>query len=77
MCLLSGVCQFTFAKIKNKKLNEIKDFINSCENIFENTKIVLERNWKDFTKLLDKKNAPRKECLLLPLRTVLKALKIS
>jgi hypothetical protein len=26
---------------------------------------------------LDKKNAPRKECLLLPLRTVLKALKLS
>ena len=64
-------------KIKNKKLNEIKDFINSCENIFENTKIVLERNWKDFIELLDKKNRPRKECLLLPLRTVLKALKIS
>ena len=64
-------------KIKNKRLNEIKDFINSCENIFENTKIILERNWKDFTELLDKKNAPRKECLLLPLRTVLKALKIS
>ena len=63
-------------KIKNKKLNEIKDFINSCENIFENTKIVLERNWKDFIELLDKKNRPRKECLLLPLRTVLKALKI-
>ena len=64
-------------KIKNKRLNEIKDFINSCENIFENTKIVLERNWKDFIELLDKKNRPRKECLLLPLRTVLKALKIS
>ena len=64
-------------KIKNKKLNEIRDFINTCENIFENTKIVLEKNWKDFIKLLNKKNASRKECLLLPLRTVLKALKIS
>ena len=62
-------------KIKNKKLDEIENFINSCENIFENTKIVLEKNWKDFIELLDKKNTPRKECLLLPLRTVLKALK--
>ena len=62
-------------KIKNKKLDEIKNFINSCENIFENTKIVLERNWRDFIELLNKKNTPRKECLLLPLRTVLKALK--
>ena len=63
--------------IKDKSLDEVKDFIKICENIFENTKIILERNWKDFTELLDKKNAPRKECLLLPLRTVLKALKIS
>ena len=61
-------------KIKNKRLNEIKDFINSCEDIFENTKTVLKKNWKDFIKLLNKKNASRKECLLLPLRTVLKAL---
>ena len=64
-------------RIKNKKLDEIKNFIHSCENIFENTKIVLKKDWKDFIELLDKKNAPRKECLLLPLRTVLKALKIS
>ena len=63
-------------KIKNKNLNEIKEFINSCENIFENTKIVLEKNWNDFIELLDKKNISRKDCLLLPLRTVLKALKI-
>ena len=56
---------------------EIKNFINLCENMFENTKIVLEKNWRDFLELLDKKNASRKECLLLPLRTVLKALRIS
>ena len=62
-------------KIKNKKLNEIKNFLNLCENMFENTKIVLEKNWRDFIKLLNKKNASRKECLLLPIRTVLKALK--
>ena len=63
-------------KIKNKKLEEIKQFITSCENIFENTKTLLEKNWKDFLELFHKKNISRKECLLLPLRTVLKALKI-
>ena len=62
-------------KIKNKKLNEIKNFLDLCENMFENTKIVLEKNWIDFIELLNKKNASRKECLLLPIRTVLKALK--
>ena len=64
-------------KIKNKNIQEIRNFVISCESIFENTKTILEKNWKDFLELLDKKNAPRKECLLLPLRTVLKALKIS
>jgi len=63
-------------KIKNKNLEEITKFAISCENIFENTKILLEKNWKDFLELFDKKNISRKECLLLPLRTVLKALKI-
>ena len=63
-------------KIKNKNLDEIRKFINSCEDMFENTKVVLEKNWKDFVELLDSKNLSRKECLLLPLRTVLKALKI-
>jgi nitrogen fixation NifU-like protein len=63
-------------KIKNKKLEEIKIFVTSCENIFENTKTVIEKSWKDFFKLFNKKNISRKECLLLPLRTVQKALKI-
>ena len=63
-------------KIKNKKLREVKKFVFSCENFFENTKIEIEKNWSDFLKLFDKKNISRKECLLLPLRTVLKALKI-
>ena len=62
-------------KIKNKNLQEIRKFVNSCENIFENTKTLFEKNWKDFLELFDKKNISRKECLLLPLRTVLKALK--
>jgi nitrogen fixation NifU-like protein len=60
--------------IKDKNLDEIKDFISTCENIFENTKINLEKKWSSFKELFDKKNISRKECLLLPLRTVNKAL---
>ena len=60
--------------IKNKNLDEIKEFIIICENIFEDTKINLEKKWKSFKEIFDKKNKSRKECLLLPLRTVLKAL---
>ena len=60
--------------IKDKSLDEVKDFIKICENIFENTKIILEKNWFSFKELLNKKNISRKECLLLPIRTVKKAL---
>ncbi len=63
-------------KIKNKNIGEIRKFLNSCENIFENTKIMIEKNWKDFFELFNKKNISRKECLLLPMRTVSKALKL-
>ena len=63
-------------KIKNKNIQEIKNFVISCENIFENTKTLFGKNWKDFLELFNKKNISRKECLLLPIRTVLKALKI-
>ena len=62
--------------IKDKSLDEVKDFIKICENIFENTKIILEKKWISFKELFDKKNISRKECLLLPMRTVLKALKL-
>ena len=63
-------------KIKNQNLDEIRKFIETSENMFENTKLVLEKKWKDFIELLNKKNISRKECLLLPMRTVLKALKL-
>ncbi|MDA7547191.1 iron-sulfur cluster assembly scaffold protein [Candidatus Pelagibacter sp.] len=63
-------------KIKDKKIEEIKEFIGISEKLFEDAKVTIEKHWKDFKEILDKKNLSRKECLLLPLRTVLKALKI-
>jgi nitrogen fixation NifU-like protein len=62
-------------KIKEKKINEIKTFISDGEKLFDNVKTSLEKNWKDFKELFNEKNLARKECLLLPLKTVLKALK--
>ena len=41
--------------IKNKSIDEVKDFIKICENIFENTKIILQKNWISFEELLNKK----------------------
>tara|TARA_B100002019_G_scaffold244080_1_gene220951 strand:- start:54 stop:452 length:399 start_codon:yes stop_codon:yes gene_type:complete len=63
-------------KIKEKKIDEIKKFIDVGEHMFDDVKISIEKQWKDFKEILDKKNISRKECLLLPLRTIAKALKI-
>ena len=63
-------------KLKNKKIEEIKSFITNGEKLFDDAKVAIEKHWRDFKEILDKKNLARKECLLLPLRTVLKALKI-
>ena len=63
-------------KIKEKKVGDIKKFIKVGEQLFEDAKVSMEKHWKDFKEILDKKNLSRKECLLLPLRTIAKALKI-
>ena len=63
-------------KIKEKKVDDIKKFIKIGEQLFEDAKVSMEKHWKDFKEILDKKNISRKECLLLPLRTIAKALKI-
>ena len=62
-------------KIKDKKIEEIKSFFIIGEKLFDDVKINIEKHWKDFKEILDKKNLSRKECLLLPFRTILKALK--
>ena len=63
-------------KVKNKKINEIKNLIFNGEKLFDNVKVKLEKHLKDFKEIFDKKNLSRKECLLLPIKTLAKALKL-
>ena len=62
-------------KVKEKKINDIENFISKGEKLFSNVKTSLEKHWKDFKEILNEKNISRKECLLLPLKTISKALK--
>ena len=62
-------------KIKDKKIEEIKSFFIIGEKLFDDVKLNIEKHWEDFKEILDKKNLSRKECLLLPFKTILKALK--
>ena len=56
-----------------EKIKEITTIVNSC---FENKEIKFSKDWKPLEKLFDKKNISRKECILLPFKTVTKALKL-
>ena len=61
-------------KIKKKKIYEIQEFISSGEKLFDDVKTNLDINWKDFREILNKKHFTRKECLLLPIKTIAKVL---
>ena len=63
-------------KIRGKHVEDIKSFISHTEKLFDDVKTNIDKYWKDFKEILDKKNISRKECLLLPFKTILKALKI-
>jgi nitrogen fixation NifU-like protein len=62
-------------KIKDMKLSEIKSFIILIEDLFKDTEVKIETKWQDFKKIMNKNNISRKECLLLPFKTISKALK--
>ena len=63
-------------KIKDKKIDEIKTLVLNGERLFDNVKVNIEKHWKDFKEIFDKKNLSRKECLLLPIKTIAKALNL-
>ena len=63
-------------KIKDKKIDEIKTLIINGDKLFTDVKVKLEKHWNDFKEILDKKNFSRKECLLLPIKTLAKALNL-
>ena len=63
-------------KAINKSINSIKELLYFVETFFEKDQSVFPKEWSVFNKLFNKKNISRKECLLLPFKTVLKALKL-
>jgi len=59
----------------NKPIKTVKDFIASIDVFFENNKIEFPKDWKKLEVLFNKKNIARKDCILLPFKTLAKALK--
>ena len=60
--------------VKNKLVEKFKNFALQATNSFENDTNSFDKDWKEFGKIMNKKNISRKECLLLPVNTALDAL---
>ena len=61
-------------KAKNISVEKVKNFLQEANNFFKIKKNNFDKEWKEFDKIMVKKHIARKECLLLPLKTTLKAL---
>ena len=60
----------------NKSIINLKGLLNIVEKFSIDENIVFPKEWNVFKQIFDKKNISRKECLLLPFKTLSKALKL-
>ncbi len=69
-------CQATASILSNKLVNfetiKIRDLCDYANTYFSGNKDNLKKEWKFLAKLLSKKNAARKQCILLPFNALRK-----
>ena len=61
-------------KAKNKSIEKVKNFAQQANSCFDKSTHSFDKEWKEFDKIMKKNNISRKECLLLPINTMLDAL---
>ena len=61
-------------KTKNKSIEKVKSFAQQANSCFDKSTNSFGKEWKEFDKIMTKNNISRKECLLLPINTMLDAL---
>ena len=61
-------------KAKNKLTEKVKNFAQQANGYFDKNVNSFGKEWKEFDKIMTKNNISRKECLLLPINTMLDAL---
>ena len=62
-------------KAKNKLIEKVKIFAQQANGYFDKSVNSFGKEWKEFDKIMTKNNISRKECLLLPINTMLDALR--
>ena len=77
-CKSCVYCQASVSLLSRKTINKtllhVKNLLKVAETFFEKEDVVFPKEWSIFNKIFNKKNISRKECLLLPFKTLAKAL---
>ncbi len=79
-CKSCVYCQASVSLLSRKiiklEIHQIRDLLSSSEFFFEKNEKNNINKWNDFKKIMNVKNISRKECLLLPFKTLSKALNL-
>ena len=71
-------CQATASllskKLINSKKNKINELCDYAKSFFSKKQKSIEKKWSFLSKLFDKKNISRKECILLPFNALKKSI---
>ena len=78
-CKSCVYCQASVSLLSKTSINSspknVKKLLKLAETFSENKNILFPKHWLVFKKIFNKNNIARKECLLLPFKTLSKALK--
>jgi len=79
-CKSCVYCQASVSLLSRKiiklEIHQIRDLLSSSEFFFEKNEKNNINKWNDFKKIMNVKNISRKECLLLPFKTLSNALNL-
>ena len=79
-CKSCVYCQASVSLLSRKiiklEIHQIRDLLSSSEFFFEKSEKNNINKWNDFKKIMNVKNISRKECLLLPFKTLSNALNL-
>ena len=72
-CIYCNASANLLSKISiNEKKNKLNKLCDDAKSYFDENSKITEKKWLFLTKLFKKKNISRKECLLLPFKTLKK-----
>jgi len=75
-CIYCQASASVLSRVSVKKsINDVVEIINLVDTFSDKNKLKFPIGWKDLKTLFSKNNLSRKECILLPFKTLSKALK--